>query len=79
MYYADPDGNQMEFQVDSCCSNEEANAFMAGPGSGADSIGVEYEPEDWLARLLHGEPPSNFLMRRSHEPVSPLRGPAASA
>jgi len=31
MYYADPDGNQMEFQVDCFGSNEEANAFMAGP------------------------------------------------
>ena len=79
MYYADPDGNQMEFQVDSYGSNEEANAFMAGPGFGANPIGVEYEPENWLARLRDGEPPSNFLMRRSHEPVSPLRGSAASA
>jgi hypothetical protein len=31
MYYADPDGNQMEFQVDAFDSSEEANAFMSGP------------------------------------------------
>jgi catechol-2,3-dioxygenase len=30
MYYADPDGNQMEFQVDAFDSNDEANAFMCG-------------------------------------------------
>ena len=28
MYYGDPDGNQMEFQVDSYASSDEANAFM---------------------------------------------------
>ena len=31
LYYADPDGNQMEFQTDSYTSNEDANAFMYGP------------------------------------------------
>ena len=31
MYYGDPDGNQMEFQVDSFATNEAANAYMAGP------------------------------------------------
>ena len=28
MYYGDPDGNQMEFQVDCFAENDEANAFM---------------------------------------------------
>ena len=28
LYYADPDGNQIEFQVDSYSSSEEANAFI---------------------------------------------------
>ena len=45
MYYADPDGNQMEFQVDAFDSNEEANAFMCGPINAANPIGVEYAPE----------------------------------
>ena len=39
MYYADPDGNQMEFQVDSYGSIEEANAFMGGPHFAANPIG----------------------------------------
>jgi catechol-2,3-dioxygenase len=46
MYYADPDGNQMEFQVDAFDSSEEANAFMCGPTNAAKPIGVEYDPED---------------------------------
>ena len=77
MYYADPDGNQMEFQVDSYSSSAEANAFMNTHFS-ANPIGVEYDPEDWLARLRAGEAVSNFLVRRVDEPISPLRGSIAS-
>ncbi len=76
MYYGDPDGNQMEFQVDCCASNEEANAFMHGPGFDANPIGVEYDPEDWLARMKAGTPAEEFLVRREHLPVSPVRGAA---
>ena len=76
MYYADPDGNQMEFQVDSFGSSEDANAFIDAQ-FGANPIGVEYDPEDWLARLRAGAPESDFLIRKFHEPVSPLRGSIA--
>jgi len=78
MYYADPDGNQMEFQVDSYGSNEEANAFMAGPHFAANPIGVEYDPDDWLARLRAGAHESEFLARQTDEPISPIRGSFAS-
>jgi catechol-2,3-dioxygenase len=74
MYYADPDGNQMEFQVDSFASNDEANAFMSGPQFGANPIGVEFDPDDWLAKLRAGAPVSEFLQRRVDHPVSPIRG-----
>lgn len=74
MYYGDPDGNQMEFQVDSYPSNDEANAFMHGPGFDANPIGVEYDPEDWLARIQAGAPVTEFLTRHVHLPVSPVRG-----
>jgi catechol-2,3-dioxygenase len=78
MYYADPDGNQMEFQVESYGSNEEANVFMAGPHFAANPIGVEYDPEVWLARLRAGAPASEFLLRQTDEPISPLRGSFAN-
>jgi catechol-2,3-dioxygenase len=74
MYYADPDGNQMEFQVDCFASNEDANAFMEGPHFAANPIGVEYDPEAWLAKVRAGTPASAFLQRPTHEPVSPIRG-----
>jgi catechol-2,3-dioxygenase len=76
MYYADPDGNQMEFQVDSYSSSEEANAFMNAHFM-VNPIGVEYDPEDWLARLRAGVPVADFLVRKAHEPVSPVRGSIA--
>lgn len=77
MYYADPDGNQMEFQVDSFASTEETNAFIRGSGFSANPIGVEYDPEDWLAQMRDGTLMSDLLVRQSHEPVSPLRGALA--
>jgi catechol-2,3-dioxygenase len=78
MYYADPDGNQMEFQVDCFESSEEANAFMEGPHFAANPIGVEYDPDDWLKKVRAGTPASELLPRRIHEPVSPVRGSFAS-
>jgi catechol-2,3-dioxygenase len=74
MYYADPDGNQMEFQVDCYESNDEANAFMSGPDFASNPIGVEYDPEKWLAQKKDGVPLSSNLVRQASEPVSPIRG-----
>jgi hypothetical protein len=74
MYYANPDGNQMDFQVDAFDSSEEANAFMCGPTNAANPIGVEYDPEDWLDRMRAEAPPAEFLVRRVREPMSPIRG-----
>jgi catechol-2,3-dioxygenase len=76
MYYADPDGNQMEFQVDSFGTNDETNAYMQGPHFSANPIGVEYDADAWLARLRAGVPASEFLARRIDEPISPIRGTA---
>ncbi|MBE7418611.1 MAG: VOC family protein [Ideonella sp.] len=77
MYYADPDGNQIEFQVECFASADEANAFMSGAGFAANPIGVEFDPDDWLARLRSGTPSAQLLPRRVHLPVSPLRGALA--
>jgi catechol-2,3-dioxygenase len=73
MYYGDPDGNQMEFQVDCFESNDAANAYMHGPHFSANPIGVEYDPQDRVARRRAGAPVAAFLMRASDEPISPIR------
>lgn len=74
MYYADPDGNQMELQVDAFTSSEQANDYMRGPHYGTNPIGVEYDPEEVLARLRSGMPGTDFLTRPSDFPISPIRG-----
>lgn len=74
MYYADPDGNQMELQVDALPTADEANAFMHGPGFATNPIGVEYDPEEVLAKMRSGTPGSAFLRRQADLPVSPIRG-----
>lgn len=73
LYYADPDGNQMEFQVDCLESSDDASQFMATMFA-KNPLGVEFDPEDWLARLRGGTPETELLERKTHEPVSPLRG-----
>jgi len=74
LYYADPDRNQMEFQIDCFDASEPANAFMASEAFAGNPIGVEFDPDDWLARLRAGEPEARFLNRTVHQPVSPVRG-----
>jgi catechol-2,3-dioxygenase len=78
LYYADPDGNQMEFQVDCFPTKAEAQAFMHTPVLAANPIGVEFDPDEWLARLRAGAPEAEFLKRPVHEPVSPIRGSLAA-
>jgi len=76
LYYADLDGNQIEFQVDSFSSSEEARAFMQAHWD-ANVLGVEFDPEDWLTQLRAGLPESDVLRRQLHQPVSPLGGEIA--
>ncbi|MFZ1699870.1 MAG: VOC family protein [Pyrinomonadaceae bacterium] len=76
MYYADPDGNQMEFQVDCFSTSEAANAFFRDKWD-ANPVGVEFDAENWLGQLDAGVPESDFLERKVHEPISPIRGSLA--
>jgi catechol-2,3-dioxygenase len=78
MYYADPDGNQTEFQVDVFETGEEAADYLRGPITEANPVGVEYDPEDWLTRIDAGTPIAELLKRKVHEPISPIRGALAS-
>jgi catechol-2,3-dioxygenase len=76
MYYADPDGNQMEFQVDCFEKSEDAAEFM-NTQFAANPVGVEYDADEWLSQLRAGKPESDFWVRETNEPVSPLRGAVA--
>jgi catechol-2,3-dioxygenase len=73
MYYADPDGNQMEFQVDRIASSEEAADFM-NTKWGDNPVGVEYDPDEMLANYRAGRPEAELLAFYNGGPVSPIRG-----
>ena len=70
LYYADPDGNRMEFQVD-CGTVEEATALMRTPAFANNPVGVMYDPEALLERLQTGEE-EKTLMAMPAGPPSPI-------
>jgi catechol 2,3-dioxygenase-like lactoylglutathione lyase family enzyme len=70
LYYKDPDGNRMEFQVD-CGTIEEANAFMTSEAFMANPVGVAIDPEDLLARYRNGAR-SEELTALPDGPASPI-------
>ena len=55
LYYADPDGNQIELQVDNYDDIADATAFFYSPAFAENPIGVEFDPEELLRRLAAGE------------------------
>ncbi len=74
LYYADPDGNQMELTVDAFPTKAEAYAYVHGPGMAENPVGVEYEPDDWLTKLRNGTPETELLKFDAQGTVSPIRG-----
>lgn len=55
MYYADPDGNQVELQVDNYDTVEEAGTFFYSPAFATNPIGVDFEPAELARRFYAGE------------------------
>jgi catechol 2,3-dioxygenase-like lactoylglutathione lyase family enzyme len=69
LYYKDPDGNRMEFQVDSFASAEEANAYMSSEAFGSNPIGVQFDPEEVASQLRAGVPEARLLARPDGPPA----------
>lgn len=65
MYYQDPDGNQIETQVDNFDTVDEANASMNTPEFAENLIGVDYDPEDLIKRIENGED-ERSIKKRPH-------------
>ncbi len=70
MYYADPDGNQVELQVDNFDTVEEAGKFFYSPEFSKNPIGVDFEPAE-LARRFHAGEDEAAIKKR---PDSSARG-----
>jgi catechol 2,3-dioxygenase-like lactoylglutathione lyase family enzyme len=69
LYYADPDGNRMEFQVDHG-SAEDGVAYMKSLAFGSNPIGVEYDPDILLARYEAGASEADLMRIPDGPPAS---------
>jgi catechol-2,3-dioxygenase len=54
MYFHDPDNNQVELQVDNFATAKAGKAFMQSEAFAKNPIGVEYDPDDFVARFRAG-------------------------
>jgi catechol 2,3-dioxygenase-like lactoylglutathione lyase family enzyme len=70
LYYADPDGNQIELQVDNYATVEEAGEFFYSPAFAINPIGVDFEASDLALRFHAGEDEASLKRR----PDSGARG-----
>jgi hypothetical protein len=70
LYYKDPDGNRLEFQVD-CGTVEQANAYVASEAFAANPIGVAWEPDQLLAAYRAGVDPE-ILIQMPQQPPSEI-------
>lgn len=68
LYYADPDGNQLEFQIDNFDTVEEAGKFFFTDAFAVNSIGVDIDPEDLHRRLKDGVDESELKRRPASGP-----------
>jgi len=55
IYYKDPDGNQIETQVDNFDTNEEATAFMKSKEFAENPFGTDIDPDELAKKLAAGE------------------------
>ena len=70
MYYADPDGNQVELQVDNYDTVEESGEFFYSPAFAKNPIGVDFDPAELARRFHSGEDEASIKKR----PDSGARG-----
>ncbi len=63
LYYRDPDGNQMEFQVDCFPTAEEGNAYMYSETFATNPIGVQIDPDSLVEQYRSGVPEAELLKR----------------
>jgi catechol 2,3-dioxygenase-like lactoylglutathione lyase family enzyme len=63
LYYQDPDGNQLELQVENYESVAASTEFFYSSAFAENPIGVEFDPDELLRRLRAGEPEAELKRR----------------
>ncbi|MEE1740257.1 VOC family protein [Streptomyces sp. BE147] len=56
MYFADPDGNHIELQIDNFATEAELDAWFRSGAFADNPIGVEFDPDELVRRFESGEP-----------------------
>jgi hypothetical protein len=54
MYFRDPDNNQVELQIDNFERVVDGKAYMQSEAFAKNPIGVEFNPDELLARFRGG-------------------------
>ncbi|AJG22334.1 Biphenyl-2,3-diol 1,2-dioxygenase 3 [Cupriavidus basilensis] len=65
LYYRDPDGNQLELQVENFDTIEESTRFFYSPEFAENPIGVDFDPSELVRRFHAGESEAG-LKKRPH-------------
>lgn len=65
LYYADPEGNRVELQIDVFETTEEVNHFINGPVYQQNPAGVDFDPHQMLAELKGGKTMAELAHRSS--------------
>lgn len=79
MYYQDPDGNQLETQVDNFETPEEATAMMESPEFAENALGADFDPEELCAAVERGDDETALKKRKNVGPRGPEEAPKVLA
>lgn len=79
MYYQDPDGNQLETQVDNFEKPEDATAMMEGPEFAENALGADFDPEELCAAVDRGEDEEKLKTRKNVGPRGAEEAPVVLA
>jgi catechol-2,3-dioxygenase len=63
MYFRDPDGNRIELQIDNFATAQEGQDWMLSPAFDKNPIGVEYNPDELVAKFKAGVPVAQLVVR----------------
>jgi catechol-2,3-dioxygenase len=61
IYYADPDGNNIELQIDNFETLQEAEQFFESDAFAENPVGVLFDPDELAARFEAGEPVAELV------------------
>ncbi len=63
LYYADPDGNRVELQIDNFASEAELEGWMQTGAFDKNPFGVDFDPGKLAARFENGDPIDELIQQ----------------